>query len=341
MGYAIGVLALGESLVNADPGRRRLCMVTRETHPSAKAVLKSSGLWELFEVDVPPNMAMLTTSNTTALTDSADVRKLAGTFTKLKIFDSKVHILANLDMFVFIDADAFVRHRNKRNSNRNNRNDSTACTNEIVSLFDIDLAATNDPFYSISAAQNIPVPRCVFIDAGFYGFFKQVCFSKQYEFNTGVLRIIPGKTASSIYDMLYRDPSAIDLPWGEWNTDQAVLNELLDYQQVTTLNRKFNSLICCSFYDPQLIDVANKAVIAHFSLSALFKPWMMLMYERRVQLGEKTIEDYANEGVARPFHVPDSIHHDVYLEWKQFAENGMLRLNVDERVTVDNFLIGK
>ena len=337
MGYVIGALALGESLANADPGRRRLCMVTPETHPSAKAVLVSSGLWEVFEADAPKR---LRSTDDTATDDNAtddnptDAQKLAHTFTKLRIFDSRVHTLAQLDIFVFIDADAFVR-QNQNHPRDDNDDDDDRSTHKIVSLFERD--QTDASLYPIAAAQNIPLPRCVTFADG-----TEKCYSTTTEFNTGVLRIVPGPTLYKelrIYDMLYRDETSFNLPWEKWSTDQAVLNELLDFETVRTLHVRYNTLICCSFYDTRLIDAASNAVIAHFSLSTMFKPWEFMRYERIVMTGERTTAEYISAGVVAPFHLPESIHHDVYVEWKNFAEAGMLKLGDEELKMVEAYIL--
>ena len=341
MGYVIGALALGESLANADPGRRRLCMVTPETYPSAKAVLVSSGLWEVFEADAPKRLRSTddTATDDTATDDTptddnpTDAQKLAHTFTKLRIFDSRVDTLAQLDIFVFIDADAFVRQN--QNHPRDDNDDDNRSTHKIASLFERD--QTDASSYPIAAAQNIPLPRCVTFAGG-----TEKCYSTTTEFNTGVLRIVPGPTLYKelrIYDMLYRDATSFNLPWEKWSTDQAVLNELLDFETVRTLHVRYNTLICCSFYDTRLIDAASNAVIAHFSLSTMFKPWEFMRYERIVMAGERTTAEYISAGVVAPFHLPESIHHDVYMEWKNFAEAGMLKLGDEELKMVEAYIL--
>ena len=54
IGYAIGALALAESINLRDPLRKRIVLVTPDTHPSAVLVLRESRMWDVVEID-PPN----------------------------------------------------------------------------------------------------------------------------------------------------------------------------------------------------------------------------------------------------------------------------------------------
>ena len=101
---------------------------------------------------------------------------------------------------------------------------------------------------------------------------EEVCFSKIKEFNTGVMKIKPGPELYSglaIYDRLFRSSDSPDLPWGSWDTDQAVLNDILAsaYDRITTLSYTLNTIMCCAQQDPRLTDADARAVVAHFSVS--------------------------------------------------------------------------
>ena len=314
MGYVLGALALAESLAISDPHRRRLCMVTSTIHPDALAVLINNGMWELIQIEdiqTPPTTTK--TNHNNEINTLLTTRK-SSTFTKLRILDPNTLILPTLDMFLFIDADAYVRLSNTKTKLK-----------QLFEPFDQNNSAAIASMYPISAAQNIPFPRCITTKEG-----KEKCFSKEYEFNTGVLRIIPSEklTSLQIFDILFHDANGPDTSqqlqgWNTWDTDQAILNDVLNYTLVTTLSSELNSLMCCSFYDTRLKTVAEKAVVVHFSVSAPFKPWEMMRYEAMIKMGMKTIEDYTFV----PWFLENSIFFDVYIEWRNFATQGMKRLD--------------
>ena len=308
MGYVIGALALAESIALADPDRRRLCLVTANTLPAARDLLKSSGLWEI--VELPPfyNSFNAAAAKEAEITSAdTDVARRSLTFTKLCLFDRHLRQLSDLFMFLFIDADAFVRQ-----------------PFELKRVFDERTSASQN-FYPIAAARSIAFTpeRCVIDSNG-----AKRCFSEEREFNTGVLFVVPGK---ALYDELGILDNLYEL--GDerrgahhWKTDQAALNELLNYTLVTTLDAKYNTLMCCSFYDTRIRDAAQRAYVAHFSLSAPFKPWEMMRYEALVKLGVKTVLDYKRVGVTVPWFLEESVLHAVYNEWKGHVVKALNKL---------------
>ena len=343
IGYAIGALALAESIASGDPLRRRIALVTPDTLPDAKLVLLESGMWDVVEIS-PPNWKRLqlefNLSGVQPGKDRAARMKKIGTFTKLRIFDQHVKELAKLQSFLFVDADAFVRNADEL----------------AAEVFDRPGHLSQGKF-PIAAVQNIPIPRCALVpradkegdeqNQSGGGQTREVCFSNEKEFNTGVLHVIPGPAlygglgGLALYDKIFRSPQAPHLPWDTWDTDQAVLNSLLleYYDKVTTLPYRLNTLMCCAQQDERLREAAGKAVIAHFSVSPWLKPWEMMRYKLLVKLGRKSVEgDYLPLNVV-PWFLEHSVLYAVYMEWHALAVRGMRRLGVSGIAAVEGYLL--
>ena len=56
-------------------------------------------------------------------------------------------------------------------------------------------------------------------------------------------------------------------------------------------------------------------------------------------MGERTTAEYTSAGVLVPWYLPESIHHDVYVEWKKFAEAGMLKIGDKELEMVEAYTL--
>ena len=313
LGYAIGALALGQSLAVTDPGRRRLCMVLPTTLAAARGILERSSLWEVFEVDsssvggVGGVRGSITAAEERAAGSGSTVReefKHAATWAKLHVFDPTLVQLAELRAFIFVDADAFVRGPG------------------LGHLFGNEDDASAAAVSPMSAVQNVATPRCADADH---------CFSKEREFNTGVMRLRPGP---DLYDGLAvnRKLSQVSAQRkASWNTDQDALNDVLagKYDAITTLDRRYNTLMCCSQTDERLRALAESAVVAHFSVSTMYKPWEMFRYDAQMQLGQRTADDFARRNIM--LHSDQhSVFHAVYTEWKAMLARAVAKLGADD-----------
>lgn len=349
MGYAIGALALAESIESEDPERKRIALVTPDTLPSARLILEESGMWDVVEVLSPDWKSLKLEFNLAGVKPDKEAvarMKKIGTFTKLRIFDQNVAALATLQSFLFIDADAFVRS-----------------PGELAAVVFNKTKYLSPNAFPIAAVQNIPIPRCAMVpqqrvegdlnlkeeeeEEGHTSHGREVCFSNEKEFNTGVLHVVPGPKlyggsgGLALYDKIFRSAQSPHLPWDTWDTDQAALNSLLVefYDRVTTLPYRLNTLMCCAQQDPRLAEAAGKAVVAHFSVSPWLKPWEMMRYELLVKLGRRSVkDDYLPLNVV-PWFLEHSVLHAVYREWHALAVRGMRRLGAAGVAAVEGYML--
>lgn len=302
VGYGVGALALGESLVATDPGRDRIALVTHKTSPIVKRMLEGSGLWRLVEVDALPCGAEST--EITAEGGIAAQRKPDARCSKFRLFDPAVQELAALERFVFIDADAYVKPESEGMGRLFNYATVPRLSSRAVPF----LAVRDCPVWPDLdgyAVDSCNIPDGTIVRGG---------FMRPPEFNTGMIVADP-------CPQLYRH-NILDLAthWNQtWRHDQDALNALMkdQYADIATLGTEYNTLYCCLSSAVLMEQRATTARLVHFSVQYNLKPWIVYKYE----LMES---DEGNE-MGR-WYDPAHPYHQTYEEWKRLLLTSLVRV---------------